>query len=346
MKNILILTTLFLSNILMGQHSLHGTLMTAPNISASDLQELNNLNLTSDNFSSQEKCRKSGQVDICFLVDATSSMSDQLEFLQSSIHNLLNELEKTEAIHFRTSAVLYRDHSDSFVTQSFPFSDKSESTFDFLKTYTATGGGDYPEALSEGFWQAMQLEWEAAADQKILFMFSDAPPHDHPVSLKLFAQGIDLAAKKGITIIPVLGIEVNDFMLITAQYLAAKSNGSLIQLLEMTEESSSEEHSLYAMISEILPPYISLEECNQDLKDEHTLTIFSTPNPANDQVFVTTTAPMKSIEIRSVEGKIVFQKKLQATETKINTSEWPSGVYFLNVFFDNGSETAQLIIQH
>lgn len=342
MKNILILTALFLSNLSMGQHTLQGTLITESAINDASLQTLNKLGLTSDKFIPQEKCRRTGKVDICFLVDATSSMSDQIEFLQSSIFNLLDDLEQKEVIHFRSSAVLYRDHSDSFVAVSSPFSEQKQSTIDFLNTHTATGGGDYPEALSDGFWRAMQLDWQPSADQKILFMFCDAPPHDDPGSLKLFAQGIELAATRGITIIPIVGTEANAFMQVISEYLASESKGAMIQL---APKSNTEESDLYSLIAELLPLHIPKKECEL-LTQEQLITIAVTPNPASEQVHIKTSAPMQSIEVISAKGTVILRKQIETSEAGINTLEWPAGVYFLNVYFDHSAETKKLVIQH
>ncbi len=117
-------------------------------------------------------------VEICFLIDATGSMSDEIRQLQDvlfSIHARIISLPAKPVIRF--SVVAYRDKTDAFTVKGVPFTANIDSFQVALESIKADGGGDYPEDIESGFGYCLDsLKWENAS-AKFVFLIADAPPH-------------------------------------------------------------------------------------------------------------------------------------------------------------------------
>ena len=73
------------------------------------------------------------------------------------------------------------------------------------------------------------------------------------------------------------------------------------------------------------------------------ITIF--PNPAKDQITVSSPTPIKTIKIFSVEGKLILQKNNldNSTSQTINISELRSGIYFMSCITEMGEMPFKII---
>jgi hypothetical protein len=117
-------------------------------------------------------------LQICFLLDATGSMGDELQILKDvifSIHSRLLAHPAHPEIEF--SVVAYRDQGSKYVVKGFPFT-KDIDTFQIqLESITAAGGGDEPEDLDTALQYVIDsLSWKDDA-AKFTFIIADAPPH-------------------------------------------------------------------------------------------------------------------------------------------------------------------------
>lgn len=147
----------------------------------------------------------SNNIDISFVIDATGSMGDELEYLKTELYDVLNNIKNSYPTYsVSTSAVMYRDEGDEYVTRLCPFERTITSTLNFIKNQRADGGGDFPEAVHEGLDKAINgLQWSANARTRLLFLLLDAPPHTSDAVLGKLQNLINLASEKGIRIIPV-----------------------------------------------------------------------------------------------------------------------------------------------
>ena len=127
-----------------------------------------------------------GFIDVCFCLDTTSSMCGEIEqtknVIQAIIQNIENKV-RTEGLQMRFAIVSYRDHhpqDTTYVTQIQDFTDNFEA-IKHVKTLSACGGGDFPEAVHDDlFDSATKLNWADVAGTPILryiFHIADAPPH-------------------------------------------------------------------------------------------------------------------------------------------------------------------------
>ncbi len=170
------------------------------------------------------------KADIAFIVDATGSMMDEIQFLKDDLMDILKKVEaKQGGVAFRTGSVFYRDEGDTYVTRSSNFSDKFSTTIDFISKQSADGGGDYPEAVHTALEKGLQdLSWNESAKTKIAFMLLDAPAHHFDDIIKSLQSSIKSYAANGIKIIPIAasGVDKNtEFML---RFFAAATNGTYV----------------------------------------------------------------------------------------------------------------------
>ena len=143
--------------------------------------------------------------DIAFIVDATSSMADEISYLKTELDDVIKRVQsKYAALTVNTAAVFYRDEGDAYLTKSQPFSNNFQPVLNFIRDQQADGGGDFPEALHSALKASINnLNWSPNARARILFLVLDAPPHYEPGILDELHNYITIAAKKGIKIIPV-----------------------------------------------------------------------------------------------------------------------------------------------
>jgi hypothetical protein len=151
-------------------------------------------------------------LDVLFLVDATGSMADEINQIQSTIFDVAAQIDALpERPDVRYGLVTYRDRGDSFVTQSYEFTPDVRDFSKNLNTVFADGGGDYPESLNEGLHHALHnVEWRGAGAVQLIFLIADAPPHLDYVQDYDYAVEMENAASRGIKIFPIASSGLDD----------------------------------------------------------------------------------------------------------------------------------------
>lgn len=157
-------------------------------------------------------------VDVAFIVDATGSMSDEIDFLKSDLVDILEESSQyNRSTVLRSAAVFYKDQDDDYVTKYQDFTTDAGKTAEYVKKQRAAGGGDYPEAVHDALECALQnLSWNENAKSRIAFLILDAPAHDEVQIKESIRKSIRGFAGNGISIIGVAASgtdESTEFML-------------------------------------------------------------------------------------------------------------------------------------
>ena len=150
--------------------------------------------------------------DIAFIVDATGSMYDEIDFLKEDLLDIIQRASANTTRELRTAALFYRDEHDIYLTRHEDFNKNPENTLMFIKKQKAGGGGDYPEAVHTALERALQnLSWREGSYAKIAFLLLDAPPHHQNEVLASLKSSIKLYAANGIKIIPIAasGVDKN-----------------------------------------------------------------------------------------------------------------------------------------
>lgn len=120
------------------------------------------------------------QIEVCFVLDTTGSMGGLLEGAKQKIWSIANEViaaKPTPSVKF--ALIGYRDRGDDYITKVTPLTDDLDAIYGELRTFTANGGGDTPEAVSEALDDAVnKIAWSRdRAVLKIIYLVGDAPPH-------------------------------------------------------------------------------------------------------------------------------------------------------------------------
>ena len=150
--------------------------------------------------------------DIAFIVDATGSMFDEIDFLKDDLLNIIQRASSGSSAALRTGALFYRDEGDDYVTRAQDFNKDPEKTLKFIKKQQANGGGDYPEAVHTALEKALQeLSWEEGNYARLAFLLLDAPPHHQQDVITSLQRSIKAYAANGIKIIPIAasGVDKN-----------------------------------------------------------------------------------------------------------------------------------------
>ena len=149
---------------------------------------------------------RSSRVELSFIVDATGSMGDELEFLKADLQSVIDGVQDyNDELDIYTSTVFYRDQGDDYVVKSSPFTGDFRNTKYFINHQGADGGGDFPEAVHTALDEGInELNWSEDARTRIAFLLLDAPPHTDPDVISSMHESVLSAAEQGIKIIPIV----------------------------------------------------------------------------------------------------------------------------------------------
>jgi len=149
------------------------------------------------------------QLDLAFVVDATGSMSDELQYLQAEMEDIvLSVADAYPDVDQHYALIVYRDQGDAYVTHTFDFTASRQKFQADLFNQSALAGGDYPEAMHEALEEAETLSWRGSDTARVLFLVADAPPHEEYAQRALDAvMGI---RSMGVAIYPVAASGVAD----------------------------------------------------------------------------------------------------------------------------------------
>lgn len=311
-------------------------------------------------------CGVTADVDIAFVVDATGSMGDEIEFLKLELEDVIrNTMDKYKSLSLRAGSVFYRDQGDQYLTRNVAFNDDLLKTINFIKLQSAGGGGDTPEAVDEALSTALDsLQWNPKARTRIMFLVLDAPPHNE--AKERIRQLTLKAAARGIRIVPVAcsGTDKSTEFLLRSMALA--TNGTYAFLTDHSGVGNShiapttdkyEVELLGNLLQRIIGQYLSAKDCAdvQDVQSqqpvklpENILSLKLYPNPTSGQFTIESKKELKEIYITDFTGKILM--RLNAADKKgrwqVDISGYPSATYLVKyITTDNkwGAEKVVLI---
>ena len=143
------------------------------------------------------------ELDVAIVLDTTSSMGDEIKYLQAEFDSIATTIKaKYPQTVPRFGLVVYRDHTDAYLTQTVPFTTDVQAFRSSLAAQSADGGGDQPEAVPEGLGAGVDLGWRADANvARVMFWVADAP--QHPGEEQVVNTAVNAAVQKGIHVYPV-----------------------------------------------------------------------------------------------------------------------------------------------
>jgi len=119
-------------------------------------------------------------LDLVLALDTTESMEDNIPELQRDLVPMLSTyIGDREGL--RVGLVYYRDYMEEYLTRRVDFQDDLSIVQRAIDTVRVAGGRDIPEAVYEALHTALTgFSWEA--DDRIIVLVGDAPPHPRPRS--------------------------------------------------------------------------------------------------------------------------------------------------------------------
>lgn len=184
---------------------------------------VNNIRLNSSGALSEK-------VELAYIVDATGSMSDELEFLKQDLLSVINKVAQEQPnLDILTASVFYRDVEDDYLVRHSGFSSNINTTLDFIKEQRADGGGDYPEAVHTALETALgELQWSNSARARLAFLLLDAPPHNNSSVIQVLQSEIEKAAKMGVKLIPITASGIDQETEYLMRSFAIATNGTYV----------------------------------------------------------------------------------------------------------------------
>lgn len=150
-------------------------------------------------------------LDVMFVVDATGSMGDEIQYLKVELQDVLRRAQQQSGMtQLRMGSVFYRDYGDDYLVRPFAFTTDIATLVSFIGQQNAGGGGDFPEAVDEALLEAVtKQQWSGSAVNRLLFLILDAPPHLNSAVLERLQTAMRQAMLQGIRIIPITASGIN-----------------------------------------------------------------------------------------------------------------------------------------
>jgi hypothetical protein len=311
-----------------------------------------------------KNCFVSDKVDISFVVDATGSMGDEIEFLKVELEDVIRKtFEQYKDLNLNAGSVFYRDRSDEYLTRHIDFKNDLLKLLNFVKLQQAGGGGDYPEAVDAALTVAIDsMQWRPDARTRILFLIMDAPPHDE-YKEKITELTIKAAAK-GIRIVPIACSGTNKSTEYLMRCMALATNGTYLFLtnnsgvglphINPTTDTYNIE-LLNTLLQRVIKQMISVSACEQAKTEQpvfdktgnpENVKIF--PNPTSGNLVIESEKALKEIFIADLNGKILQRLSVNEKDRrwKVNIGAYASSTYLVKyITTDNkwGAEKVVLI---
>jgi hypothetical protein len=176
----------------------------------------------------------SNEVEIAFLIDATGSMGDEINFIKRDLNKVMYASQNLfKDVNIKYGSVFYRDKTEQYMTKHKDFTNVLSEALVFIDEQFAEGGGDMPEALDAGLEVAInELSWSKSSRTKLLFVILDAPAHTDEKTIQRLERLSRNAAKKGIKIVPITGSGINKSGEYLMRSLALCTNGTYLFLTD------------------------------------------------------------------------------------------------------------------
>ncbi|MCL1942441.1 MAG: carboxypeptidase regulatory-like domain-containing protein [Candidatus Azobacteroides sp.] len=330
-------------------------------------------------------CNKSNAVDILFVVDATGSMQDEINYLQAELYDVIEKVKKDNAqLQLRMGSVFYRDHGDAYLTRASLLDENIDKTINFIGQQHADGGGDEPEAVDYALIESVaKMNWNENALSRIAFLILDAPPHNDNASIVRVRSQIRSAAEKGIRLIPIACSGTDKSAEYLFRCMALATNGTYVFLTDdsgignphikpTTDEYKVEK--LNEIFIRLIKQYTEIPDCQTDAwipqmqqpqpSDQHLPTpyqgnptggnipltlediMIAYPNPCDGILNVEMKCKESDVYLCDISGKSMQRFKTKENEQfTVNMAGYSAGVYFLRAFYNDKWFTYKFILK-
>lgn len=318
-----------------------------------------------NSFGVNANCNVPENIDIAFVVDATGSMGDEIEYLKAELNDIIGKIsEKHKNSIVNLGSVFYRDTQDDYIVAASNLSNDISKTTDFISRQRADGGGDFPEAVDLALQEAINnLTWSEDAVARLLFLILDAPPHNNPEVKAKLAELSAKASQMGIRIIPVTCSGIDKSTEYLMRSLALITNGTyvfltdhsgiggahiepstdkydvellndlfirLIDQFTVTPECDNKELAITGLDNNIFNhDEKKIDDANPDHKDIVNI-VNCYPNPTNGDLNIEIENNLDEMYLVDISGKLLEKfMNIRNGKQKLNLTKYPTGMYFL-----------------
>jgi len=280
-------------------------------------------------------CNAASAVDIMFVVDATGSMGDEINYLKSEVKDVIKRsIQSQSDLDLRVGSVFYRDANDSYLTTVSPLTSDLEKVYQFIGEQSAAGGGDYPEAVDAALEEALAQPWSSKAVSRIVFLLLDAPPHGEDQIKSTIRDQIAEAAEKGIKIIPISASGINRETEFLLKFMSIATNGTYVFITD--DSGIGGEHldplvadfeveKLNDLMVRIIENYTTIKSCDEKISTNQEVKIY--PNPTSNFIHVEVPEGVNMIKLISSSGKVMYSIQSSGDEIKVDLSQYVDGMY-------------------
>lgn len=300
-----------------------------------------------NHFTIPQECNRPTTVDVAFVVDATGSMGDEINYLSSELLDVMKRsIDSLEGQNIRYTSVFYRDHEEEYLTRHRPFGESMEKVVSFFSEQRADGGGDTPEAVENALDVAInELKWNKNAAARLLFLVLDAPPHQEKEQVEKMQQLSIKAAEKGIRIIPVVcsGMDKSGEYLLRSVALA--TNGTYTFLTNHSgiggdhlEPSTDayEVEKLNDLLVRLITQFGKTKDCGTTSEPirkpavDEILKWSVYPSPTFGPITVKLPEAEGTVLVYDAFGKLLQRHPVSKRKFDIQLGQLPSGTYVLH----------------
>jgi len=210
---------------------------------------------------------QSNLIEIAFVFDVTASMDSLKKYFESNLPAIIQDSEINQNGYLlRTACVFYKDHDEDFLLRKSDFKQDLTITMQQIINQQTGGGGDYPEAMDEALLEAInKLSWSDKAFSRIIFLMTDAPPHQNSQNISNIQKLIVDANAKGIRIIPITQTGVATETEILFRMIAMATKGTYVFVLNDAIQTTPDRitmgqiypEKLNTLVSKILKDFIA-----------------------------------------------------------------------------------------
>ena len=144
---------------------------------------------------------KGRTMDIVICLDTTGSMKNDFEEIRKNLVPMLRQTLGSSS--YRVGMLLFKDYNEEYLTRVIPFSNDIDQVQRNLNGITPRGGGDIPEAVYEGLYDAaVKFTWEA--ETRLIILIGDAPPHLRQRGKISKEMARDAAVERDVTIYSII----------------------------------------------------------------------------------------------------------------------------------------------
>ena len=293
-------------------------------------------------------CAHSDIADIAFVVDATGSMGDEINYLKNELTDVIkNAADKNKDVKLYTGAVFYRDSLDDYLTRYIDFQKESAPLMQFINDQSAGGGNDFPEAVDAALATALDsMHWHSDARAKIIFLILDAPPHED--AKDKIQQLMKRSAAMGVRIVPIVCSGIDKSTEYIMRSLALATNGSYVFLTD--DSGIGDEHMLPTtddfkvellndLLQRVIAEMVYMSACNKEkpvgpgTTNNHAKVVVY-PNPSQGRIQIKTNEVIKELYLTDFTGKMLekLDASLKTQVWQIDLSKYPSGAYLIRYF--------------